>query len=68
MIAAYVARVWDDHPTVNSLIVPVVAANVGSWRALAGAGFVKLGEGDLEPDNPIDDPRHVIMGIDRPRR
>ena len=67
-IAAFVDRVWDDHPSVDVLIVPVVAANVASWKALAGAGFATLGEGDLEPDNPIDEPRHVIMGMDRPGR
>lgn len=68
MIAGYVERFWTEYPSINSLIVPVVAANVGSWKALAGAGFVQLGEGDLEPDNPIDDPSHLIMGLDRPRR
>lgn len=66
MIADYVDRLWALHPSIGTLIVPVVAANVGSWRSLAGAGFVKLGEVDLEPDNPIDDPLHVIMGLDRP--
>lgn len=68
MIAAYVDRVWTIHPEIGRLLVPVVAANVGSWQALIGAGFTKLGEGDLEPDNPVDDPLHVIMGLDRPGR
>ncbi len=68
MIAAYVDDLWARCATVNSLIVPVVASNVGSWKALVGAGFTKLGEANLEPDNPIDDPLHVIMGLDRPRR
>ncbi len=66
MIAAYVDRLWAIHPSVGTLVVPVVAANVGSWKCLAGAGFTQLGEVDLEPDNPIDDPLHVIMGLDRP--
>ncbi len=66
MIAAYIDRVWLRFPALTQLVVPVSAANVASWKALAGAGFHKLGEGDLEPDNPIDDPRHIIMGIDRP--
>lgn len=68
MIAAYVDELWAVCATVNSLIVPVVAANAGSWKALVGAGFTMLGQGNLEPDNPIDDPLHVIMGLDRPRR
>lgn len=67
LIAAYVERVWAMHPSIGSLIVPVTAANVGSWKALLGAGFSKLGVGDLQPDNPVDDPLHVIMGLDRPR-
>ncbi len=42
-------------------------ANVASWKALTNAGFDLLVEGDLEPDNPIDDPAHLIMGrtVDR---
>ncbi|MDH4279632.1 MAG: acetyltransferase [Acidimicrobiia bacterium] len=65
MIAAYVDRAWTLHPLVRSLIVPVVAANVASWMALTRAGFTMLGEGNLEPENPVDEPLHVIMGLDR---
>ena len=66
MIAAYVDRAWTLHPSIRSLIVPVVAANAASWMALTRAGFTMLGEGNLEPDNPVDEPLHVIMGLDRP--
>lgn len=66
MISAYVDRAWMLHPSIRSLIVPVVAANVASWMALTRAGFTKRGEVDLEPDNPVDEPLHVIMGLDRP--
>ncbi|MDH3300108.1 MAG: acetyltransferase [Acidimicrobiia bacterium] len=67
MIRAYVDRIWVTKPSIDVLIVPVVAANVASWKALAGAGFTRLRQANLEPDNPIDDPLHVIMGLDRPR-
>lgn len=67
MIRAYVDRIWATKPSFEVLIVPVVAANVASWRALAAAGFTRLTDGDLEPDNPIDDPLHVIMVLERPR-
>jgi RimJ/RimL family protein N-acetyltransferase len=41
-------------------IVPVAAGNVGSWRALERAGFVRVAEGDLEPDNPVGPPLHYV--------
>lgn len=67
MIRTYAGRIWETKPTIDVLIVPVVAANVASWKALARAGFTRFAEGNLEPDNPIDDPLHVIMSLDRPR-
>jgi aminoglycoside 6'-N-acetyltransferase len=66
MIDAFVRRIWATAPDVPCLIVPVHADNVASWRALRSAGFRVLGEGDLAPDNPIDDRRHVALRIDRP--
>jgi aminoglycoside 6'-N-acetyltransferase len=66
MIAAMVERTWADHPAAPAVLVSVVAANVASWRALEKAGFRRVGEGDLEPDNPVDDPRHYVLRIDRP--
>jgi aminoglycoside 6'-N-acetyltransferase len=41
-------------------IVPVAAGNVASWRALERAGFERIAEGDLEPDNPADPPLHYV--------
>ncbi len=66
MIAAFVDRVWAQEPGVSSIVVPVHAANVASWRALMAAGFRAVAEGDITPDNPIDDRAHVILRIDRP--
>ena len=66
MIATIVARTWDEHPAAPSLLVAVVAANVGSWRALEKAGFTRVGEGPMEPDNPVDDDLHYVYRVDRP--
>jgi aminoglycoside 6'-N-acetyltransferase len=66
MLRAFVAQTWDDHPGATSIIVPVVAANRPSWRALENAGLRRVAEGELEPDNPIDDRAHYVYRIDRP--
>lgn len=66
MIEAMIDRTWRDYPDATCVLVPVVAANRTSWRALEKAGLTRVAEGDLEPDNPIDDPAHVVYGIDRP--
>jgi aminoglycoside 6'-N-acetyltransferase len=64
-IVAFSARTFDDWPDVSCLVVPVVSANVASWRALRSAGFRLAARGNLEPDNPIDDPLHEVMRLDR---
>jgi aminoglycoside 6'-N-acetyltransferase len=66
MIAAAVAGTWDAYPTAPCVLVAVVAANVGSWRALEKAGFTRVGEGPMEPDNPVDDDLHYVYRTDRP--
>lgn len=66
IIRAVVADTWSSYPECPAIIVPVVAGNIASWRALEKAGFRRVGEGDMEPDNPIDLPLHVISRIDRP--
>lgn len=57
---------WTAYPDTPAVIVPVAAANRRSWRALEKAGFRRVGEADLEPDNPVDDRRHVVYRLDRP--
>lgn len=66
MIAAFVAGSWDAYPDATQVLVPVAAGNPASWRALERAGFTRIAEGELEPDNPIDPPDHVIYAIGRP--
>lgn len=66
VIAAIVADTWGAYPAAPAIVVPVATANRPSWRALERAGFIRVAEGELEPDNPIDDRLHVVYRIDRP--
>ncbi len=65
MIASMVTRTWSDHPDASCVVVPVVAANRASWRALEKAGLRRVGEGPITPDNPVDDPLHYVYRVDR---
>ena len=66
MLAAFVADSWAVHPDADAVLVPVAAGNVASWRALEKAGFTRVAEGPLTPDNPIDPPDHVLYLLRRP--
>jgi aminoglycoside 6'-N-acetyltransferase len=65
-IAAAVARGFADHPDAGEVLVPVVAANEASWRALERAGGTRYAVGELEPDNPLDSRDHVVHRFLRP--
>jgi aminoglycoside 6'-N-acetyltransferase len=67
MISAFASRSFVEFPDAPAILVSVVAANIASWRALEKAGFRRVAQGDLEPDNPVDDPLHHILRLDRPR-
>nr|WP_197683642.1 GNAT family N-acetyltransferase [Jiangella alkaliphila] len=66
MIRAVVVDTWAIRSDVPAVLVAVVAANTASWRALEKAGFGRVAEGPMEPDNPADDPLHFVYRIDRP--
>ena len=66
MIARFVADAWGAYPDAHQVIVPVNAGNVASWRALERAGFARIAEGELEPDNPRESRAHVVYAISRP--
>ncbi|WP_419999648.1 GNAT family N-acetyltransferase [Streptomyces boninensis] len=66
MIRSAVHHIWTDHPAVPAILVPVVAANPASWRALEKSGFTRVGTGELKPDNPVDDWTHHLYRVDRP--
>ena len=66
MIRKFDQRIWHTEPDASCIIMPVCSANEASWKALLNAGFRVVARGDLEPDNPIDDPSHEILRLDRP--
>ncbi len=60
MIARFVEQAWERYPDASEVVVPVVAANEASWRALEGAGFRRVATGELKPDNPVDSRQHYV--------
>ena len=66
MLAAFCDSIWRRDPDVRCIVVPVNSANVASWRTLRAIGFRIVARGSLEPDNPIDDPMHEVLRLDRP--
>lgn len=68
--SAMVTAVLDQVQASGSrtVVVPVHAGNESSWRMLEGCGFHRVGEADLEPDNPEDDRRHLLYRLDLPPR
>ena len=66
MLAAFCDSIWRRDPDVRCIVVPVNSANVASWRTLRAIGFRIVARGALEPDNPIDDPMHEVLRLDRP--
>lgn len=66
MITAAVKDTWSAHTAAPAVLVAVVAANFASWRALEKAGLRRIAEGEMSPDNPIDDPLHYVYRVDRP--
>lgn len=67
MIRTLVDATWHDYPAAPCIVVPVSAGNVASWRVLERAGFVRVAEGPLTPDNPIHGTAHFVYRIERPR-
>lgn len=61
MLATAVDDTFARFPEATEILVPVVAANRASWRALEKAGFTIVASGDIPPDNPVDDPRHHVL-------
>lgn len=65
MIATFVAESWTFYPDAEHVIVPVSCGNRASWRALERAGFRRIAEGELEPDNPRDPRDHYVYQLER---
>lgn len=68
MIARAVEDTWQACPTAPAVLVAVVAANTASWRALEKAGLLRIAEGAMSPDNPVDHPLHYVYRVDQPWR
>ncbi len=66
-IRSLIAATWAAHPRARGIVVAVVAANTASWRALEKAGLTRVAEGDVEPDNPVDEPLHHVYAVERGR-
>ena len=66
MLRAFADHIWRSKRDASCIIVAVCSANAASWKALLNAGFRIVARGDLEPDNPIDEPMHEILRLDRP--
>ena len=65
MIASFVTDSWSACPEASDVIVPVAAGNGASWRSLEKAGFRRVAEGELKPDNPIDPRQHYVYALGR---
>ncbi|UZD62470.1 acetyltransferase [Brevibacterium sp. JSBI002] len=65
MIREFTELCFADCPTASTIIVPVIAGNPASWKALEAAGYQRVAEGHIPPDNPIDDGWHVVYRRDR---
>ncbi|MEY8570613.1 GNAT family N-acetyltransferase [Brevibacterium linens] len=65
MIREFTDLCFADCPSASAIIVPVIAGNPASWKALAAAGYERIAEGHIPPDNPIDDGWHVVYRRDR---
>ncbi len=66
LIRKFTTQLWLDDPESVSIIVPVHAENIPSWRVLESAGFRRVAAGHMTPDNPIDTTDHFIYRLDRP--
>ncbi|MFC5288733.1 GNAT family N-acetyltransferase [Actinokineospora guangxiensis] len=66
MIRWAVEETWRDYPETDVILIPVVAGNLASWRALEKAGAVRVAEAEMEPENPIDETLHYVYRFDRP--
>jgi aminoglycoside 6'-N-acetyltransferase len=67
MISPFAREVWRDGAmNASCILVPTHADNRASWRTLERVGFQRVAEGELTPDNPVDDRRHFIYRLARP--
>ncbi len=66
MVSTCVADGWTTYPDAHDVVVPVSVGNRASWRTLERAGFRRVAEGHLVPDNPVDPLDHYVYAVRRP--
>jgi aminoglycoside 6'-N-acetyltransferase len=66
MVAAFVAESWASYPEASAVVVAMHQHNPASWRAVERAGFRRIAEGELTPDNPVDNRDHYLYQLERP--
>jgi aminoglycoside 6'-N-acetyltransferase len=64
-IAQFAEETFARHPTVNLIVAAPQQDNVASWRALEKAGFERIGQGQLDSDDPSDAGLAYIYGLGR---
>jgi aminoglycoside 6'-N-acetyltransferase len=53
-IAAFAIDTLHRYPDIDWVVAAPQQANVASWRALEGAGFVRIWSGTIYSDDPSD--------------
>jgi aminoglycoside 6'-N-acetyltransferase len=66
MLAALAEATFATFVDAPAICVAVHAENAASWRALQSAGFVRIAEGELTPDNAHDSRDHYFYQLRRP--
>ncbi len=65
MISRFAAECWRRYPSEDRIVVALQQDNVGSWKALAAAGFRRVWEGDIESSDPSDRGPSFVYVADR---
>jgi len=66
LVAECAAQALAAHPGAGEVLVSVALGNRASWRALEKAGFERVAQGGMTPDNPLDPRDHVVYRLRRP--
>ena len=65
-LRAFADASWRADPGASCILVPTHADNLLSQRALERAGFARVAQGELPPDNLADTRAHVLYQLDAP--
>jgi aminoglycoside 6'-N-acetyltransferase len=65
LLSQFLHMTMHDYASATTVLIPVHAENQASWRTLERAGFVKVAEGEITPDNPADSRAHFFYQYER---